>query len=478
MSEVIIRTVDGGRTILSRRVLDQLGASLRGELLDRRSATYDQARSIWNARINRHPALIARCRRATDVIRVVRFAREHGLLVSVRSGGHDIAGSGVIEEGLVIDLSFMKAVWVDPRRRTARAEAGVTLGEFDRETQIFGLATPVGINSTTGLAGLTLGGGFGWLTRKFGLTVDNLRSVEVVTADGELTTVSDAEHADLFWALRGGGGNFGVVTSFDFTLHPVGLEVVAGVIVHPFEQAGEVLREFREVVAHAPDDLSVWAVLRKAPPLPSLPASVHGREVVLFVAFYAGPTETGDRALRPLRRIGRPLADEIAPRLYTSFQRAFDPLLAPGARNYWKSQNFLRLSDGLIDTTVEFASRLPTSQCEVFLAHLGGAASRRPSDATAYVHRNAQFVMNVHGRWDQPAQDAECVAWAQGLFNASAGYATGGTYVNFQTEDEADRVGAAYGRNYDRLVELKARYDPGNLFRAHQNIRPTVAGAR
>jgi FAD/FMN-containing dehydrogenase len=477
MSDVIIRTMDGGRTILNRRTLDRLGATLRGEILDRRAPAYDQARSIWNARIDHRPALIARCRRETDVVRLVRFAREHELLISIRSGGHNIAGSAVIEEGLVIDLSPMKAVRVDPRGRTARAEPGVTLGGLDRETQLFGLATPVGINSSTGLAGLALGGGFGWLTRRFGLTVDNLRSADVVTADGELITANEAENPDLFWALRGGSGNFGVVTSFEFALHQVGPDVLAGVIVHPFERASELLREFREVVAEAPDELSVWAVLRRAPPLPFLPPSVHGREVVLFAALYAGPTETGDRALQALRRIGRPLADEITLRPYAAFQQAFDPLLAPGARNYWKSHNFQRLSDALIDKAVDFAGRLPTSQCEVFLAHLGGAASRKPTDATAYVHRDAEFVMNVHSRWDQAIQDEECVTWARALFNATAGDATGGTYVNFLTEDEPGRVGAAFGQNYPRLAELKARYDPGNLFRANQNIRPTVGRA-
>ncbi len=468
--------MDGERTLLDRRTVDRLRASVRGEILDRRAAVYDQARSTWNARTNHRPALIARCQRSSDVIRLVRFAREHHLLISIRSGGHHIAGSGVVEEGLVIDLSPMRGVWVDPKHRTARAEPGATLGEFDRSTQIFGLAAPVGINSTTGIAGLTLGGGFGWLTRKFGLTIDNLRSADVVTADGELSRASDDENPDLFWALRGGGGNFGIVTSFEYALHQIGPEVLAGVIVHPFEHAGELLREFRDLVAAAPDEVTVWAMLRKAPAVPFLPASIHGTEVVLFAALYAGPLEAGERALQPLRSIGRPLADQIAPQLYTAFQRSFDPLFTPGARNYWKSHNLAQLSDDLIDTVVDFASRLPTPQCEVLLAHLGGAAGRIPIGATAYVHRDADFVLNVRGRWDQAPQDEKCMTWARALFDASAADATGGTYLNFLAGDEAELVGAAFGRNYPRLVDLKDKYDPENLFRANLNIRSS-AGA-
>jgi FAD/FMN-containing dehydrogenase len=375
---------------------------------------------------------------------------------------------------LVIDLSPMKGVTIDPEQRTARVEPGVTLGEFDRAAQAFGLATPTGINSTTGIAGLTLGGGFGWLTRKYGLTVDNLLSADVVTADGLTMTASDHENPDLFWAVRGGGGNFGVVTAFEFRLHPVGPEVLSGLIVHPFASAGEILRRYRDAANAAPDELTAWVVLRSAPPLPFLDPSVHGTKVVVIAALYAGDMRDGERAFAPLRAIGRPHADVISPHQYSAFQSAFDPLLAPGARNYWKSHNFAALDDGLIDAMVASAHRLPGPGCEIFLTQMGGAPKRVPLSATAYAQRDIDFSMNVHARWTDPAQDAECMAWARETFAATAPFATGGVYVNFMTGDESERVRSAYGPNYDRIRAIKRKYDPTNVFRVNQNVRPAV----
>ncbi|HER20142.1 MAG TPA: FAD-binding oxidoreductase, partial [Chromatiales bacterium] len=356
----------------------------------------------------------------------------------------------------------------------ARVEPGVTLGELDAETQKSGLALPVGINSTTGIAGLTLGGGFGWLSRKYGMTCDNLISADMVTAAGEKVRASATENPDLFWGLRGGGGNFGIVTSFEFQLHPVGPEVLSGLIVHPFEDARAVLKHYREFLAQAPDEVTVWAVMRKAPPLPFLDEAVHGTEVVVLAAFYAGDMAEGEKALAPLREFGNPHADVIGPHPFCGWQAAFDPLLTPGARNYWKSHDFLELSDGLLDTLIGAVGTLPDPQCEIFIAQLGGAINRVPSDATAYPHRDAQFIMNVHGRWSNASDDDKIISWSRDLFDKATPYATGGVYVNFMTEEEEDRVRQAYGKSYDRLVQLKNTYDPKNVFRMNQNIRPSA----
>jgi len=474
MTDLTMSTATERRPVVERDAVEQLAASLRGELLTPTSIGYDSARTIWNAMIDRRPALIARCLSAADVVQAVRFARDHEMDLAIRGGGHNIAGNALCDGGLVIDLSRMKSVRVDRRRKTARVEPGATLGDFDHDAQAFGLATPLGINSTTGVAGLTLGGGFGWLSRKFGLTVDNLLSADIVTADGELREASEAENPDLFWAIRGGGGNFGVVTSFDFQLHEVGPIVFGGLIVHPFDHAGELMRRYRDVMASAPDDVVAWVVLRKAPPLPFVPAEMHGKEIMAIAALHIGKLEDGERALQPVRSIGKPIADMVMPQPYTAFQQAFDPLLTPGARNYWKSHNFAQLSDDLIDTILEYARRLPDPQCEIALAQLGGAASRKPNDATAYVQRDAQFVMNVHGRWSDAARDSDCISWARSLFEATIPYASGGAYVNFLTQEEGDRIRSAYGPNYDRLVAVKTKYDPRNLFHVNQNIRPTV----
>lgn len=470
---VRISTTDGSDIILDRGLLDRLMGGL-GDVLTPASPGYDDARAIWNGMVDRRPAVIVRCHTRDDVVRAIRLARERDLLIAVRGGGHNIAGSAMVDGGLVIDLSPMKAVKVDREHRTVRVEPGVTLGELDRETQKFGLATPVGINSTTGVGGLTLGGGFGWISRKFGLTVDNLLSAEVVTAEGLTMIASAHENPDLFWAIRGGGGNFGVVTSFEFRLHEVGPEVLAGLIVHPFANARDLLRRYREVVANAPDELTAWVVLRKAPPLPFLPPSVHGTEVVVFAAVYAGNMDEGASAMEPLRSIGKPIADVISPQKFADFQTAFDPLLTPGARNYWKSNNFLSLSDDVIDTVLAHVARLPDSQSEVFFGHLGGAAKRVPATATAYAPRDAEFVMNVHARWSDAARDSDCIEWARDLYAATTPFATGGVYVNFMTDDEGDRVKAAYGPNYDRLRMLKRKFDPTNLFRTNQNLRPAL----
>ena len=329
-----------------------------------------------------------------------------------------------------------------------------------------------GINSTTGVAGLTLGGGFGWTTRKFGLTIDNLMSADVVTADGELVRASETEHPDLFWALRGGGGNFGIVTSFEFRLHPLGPEVLSGLLVHPLDEAEKLLPEFRRLANEAPDELTTWAVMRKAPPLPFLPAEWHGKEVLIFAACYSGDMAEGEKATKALRALGKPIVDVISPHPFVGWQAAFDPLLTPGARNYWKSHDFADLSDGAIGAMLSAVRALPSPECEVFIAHVGGAMARVSPDATAWPNRAAHFVMNAHARWRDKADDGACIAWARELSETAAPFAMGSVYVNFMPEDESDRVETAYGANYRRLAEIKRRYDPDNLFRMNQNIRP------
>jgi FAD/FMN-containing dehydrogenase len=474
MPALKIRTIHDQEIVLEPAQMEELASSFRGDVVTPDSPGYDAARSIWNAMIDRRPALIARCAGVADILAAVRFARQHRLLVSVRGGGHNIAGSALADGALLIDLSRMRSVRVDPQARTARVEPGATLADFDHEAQAFGLATPLGINSTTGVAGLTLGGGFGWISRRFGLTIDNLLSADVVTADGELRRASETENPDLFWAIRGGGGNFGVVASFDFRLHALGPDVLSGLVVHPFSDARSVLRQYRGVVGRAPEELSCWAVLRKAPPLPFLPAEWHGKEVVVLAMAYAGDPRDGELVMEPIRAVGHPIADVVGVNPFAGWQKAFDPLLVPGARNYWKSHDLAALSDGAIDTLLDFASRVPSPHCEVFVGHLGGAVNRVRPEATAFSRRDAEFVVNVHGRWDTAAEDAAGVAWCRDLFNALAPHATGAVYVNFMTADEGDRVRAAYGTNYDRLMELKARYDPENVFRSNQNIRPAV----
>ncbi len=468
-----LANIAGGTVPISQEAVVALRKRIRGVVLTGGEEGYDAARSVWNAMIDRRPGLIVRCTGAADVRAAVDFAREASAVLAVRGGGHNIAGSAVCDGGVMIDLSPMKSVRVDPGARTARVQPGVTLGEFDREAQAFGLMAPTGINSTTGIAGLTLGGGFGWVSRKFGLTVDNLISADVVTADGQFVRASEKDNPDLFWALRGGGGNFGIVTSFEFRLQSLGPEVMSGLIVHPLSQARDLIRRYREIVAAAPDELACWFVMRAAPPLPFLPKEVHGTGIIAFAACYAGPMDAAERAMKPLRAMGTPIADVIGPHPFTGWQTALDPLLTPGARNYWKSHSFAAIDDGLIDVLVEYANKLPSAETELAFAQLGGAINRVPADSTAYPHRDVSFLINLHTRWRDPAEDATCIAWARSLFDACTPFASGGTYVNFIPEDDKDGVKRAYLGNAKRLAAIKAKYDPYNLFRVNQNIRPT-----
>ena len=458
--------------VLLEADIDEFKTHFQGEVLLPDDAGYDEVRQIWNAMIDRRPALIARCTSAEDVVQAIAFGRTRNLIISVRGGGHNIAGNAVCDDGLMIDLSLMKCVQVDLATSRARVGPGCTLGEFDAVVQAHALATPLGINSTTGVAGLTLGGGFGWLSRKYGMTIDNLLSAEVVTADGQQRHASETENADLFWGLRGGGGNFGVVTQFEFQLHPVGPNVLSGLIVFPFEQAKSVITQFARFTETMPDELNVWMVTRKAPPLPFLPEGAHGKEMVALALCYVGDPEEGEKLIAPLRGFGTVLGEHIGVQPYIAWQQAFDPLLAKGARNYWKSHNFAQLSDGVIDAIIEYAARLPSPQCEIFIGTIGGQTGSIAPEAMAYSSRDANYVMNVHGRWETAAEDERCIAWAREFFAKSQPFASSGAYINFLTQEETDRIAFAYGATWNRLIEIKSKYDPTNLFRMNQNIKP------
>jgi FAD/FMN-containing dehydrogenase len=454
--------------------VERLAGLVEGPVIGPGEEGYDEARSIWNGAIDRRPACIARCTGVADVVAAVRFARERDLLVSVRSGGHGVGGHAVCDGGLVIDLSAMKGIRVDPATRTARAEAGVLWGELDRETQLFGLATVGGIVTHTGIAGLTLGGGIGWLMRKHGATVDNLVSADVVTAEGELVTASEDENPDLFWAIRGGGGNFGIVTSFEYRLHPVGPTVVAGPVFHLLEDAPEVLRFYREFIAAAPDELTTIFELSVAPAAPFLPEEVHGRQIVMVGACYAGSPDEGAEVVRPLKRFGRPIVDLLEPKPYRALQSMFDSMVPHGWHRYWKSVELPPLTDMAIDTLVEHAHAVasPKSYCIVF--QLGGALARVGEDETAFSQRDAAHNVNINAVWTEDDPDGERhVAWARDFFDAMQPHSGGRVYLNFLGEEGGTRVRQAYGaRTYERLVELKRAYDPTNFFRLNQNIAP------
>ncbi len=471
MQDVRAITVGGDEILLDPKNVAELATRLGGTLLTSGDPDYDPARRIWNAMIDKRPAIIARCSGNADVAAAVRFAREHDLLVSVRCGGHSVAGNSLCDGGLMIDLSPMNGVDVEATARRARVQGGATWSDLDRETQKLGLATPGGIISTTGVAGLTLGGGFGWLSREHGLAADNLLSAELVTTEGSTISASATENPDLFWGIRGGGGNFGVVTSLEFALHEVGPQVLFGPTIYQLEDARDVLKHYRAFVRELPNECSVYVDLLTAPPLPFLPAEMHGTKIISVIQFYAGDTEEGERVLEPLREYGDPIADAVAPTPYTTAQNISDALYEHGARNYWKSHNLTSLTDETIDALVESAGRLPTPQSDILIHQLGGAIGDVAPDATAYPHRDTLFVVTPGGRWGDPSEDEACIGWVRDCYDALAPHATGTTYVNFVTEHEG-REREAYGPNYNRLVELKQKHDPSNFFRLNQNIRP------
>ncbi len=454
-------------TTLEEASIEKFQASLRGQVLRPGDNGYDEARMVWNRMVDKHPALIARCTGVADVIQCVQFAREHDLLVSVRGGGHNYAGKSVCDNGLMIDLSCMKGIRVDPVRRTARAEAGLKLGEFDHETQAFGLATTLGINTDTGIAGLTLGGGNGWLGGEFGLACDNLLAVDVVTADGRLVTANTEENTDLFWGMRGAGANLGIVTSFEYRLHPVG-PVLGGMVIYPLSEARKFLRFFHEFSSTAPDQLSTIGLLLAAP---------DGSPAVAVAACYSGPLDEAKKALKPLRTFSSPLADLIEPRSYVQMQTLFDEAWAPGRLYYNKSSNICDLSDEAIETLVEYARVMPTSLSSIYFQRLHGAASRVPESDTAFPHRHEHYVFGVHPATENPADTEKMKRWAQECWQAMQPFVEPAVYVNALEDylEEGDqRIREAYEPNYERLVALKTKYDPSNFFHLNQNIPPAT----
>jgi FAD/FMN-containing dehydrogenase len=454
------------KTELSESAVQELKSDFRGEIVLPRDASYDSARRLYNAMIDRRPALIARCGGVADVIRAVNFGRAQELLVAIRGGGHNVAGRAMCDGGLVIDLSMMKGIRVDPIDRTARAEAGVLWGELDRETQAFGLATTGGTVSTTGIAGLTLGGGLGFLGRKHGPSCDNLLSVDVVTADGQLLTASDTQNQDLFWGMRGGGANFGVATSFDFRVHPVGPTVLGGMLLHPLSKAPEVLRFYRDFIRDVPDELTA---------MPAFLTPPDDSAVVAMLVAYIGPVEKGQEVIRRLREFGPPVADDVRPRPYRELQSMLDAGFPAGFHNYWKS-NFLKgLSDEALDTMVSHFSAVPSPLSAVVVEHLGGATSRVGRDETSFNLRDGQHNLVIVARWSDPAEADKNIRWARDLWEAMQPFSAGAVYVNYLGGDESDtRLRAAYGAAHSRLVALKNKYDPTNFFRLNHNIVPTV----
>ncbi len=458
-------TTTGGDTILDEEAVQTLEASLRGNLLRAGDGGYDASREVFNGMVDKRPAIIVRCAGTSDVIQGVDFARTHDLLLSVRAGGHGVAGKAVCDGGVTLDLAPMKGARVDPTRHTAEVQAGLTLGEFDHETQAFGLATTTGVVSVTGLAGLTLGGGLGWLNGKHGLACDNLLAADVVTADGEILTASAEENEDLFWGLRGGGGNFGVVTSFRFRLHPVA-RVLAGGISYPQAKAREALRFYHEFAGTCPDELSTVGSVGRAP---------DGGVAVSVGVCYAGPLERGEEVLRPLRAFGPPVEDTVQPMSYRALQSASDAGFPPRQQHYWKSSYLKSLDDEVIDIMLDFVPRMPSSLTSgVGLQQMHGAASRVDATGTAFPHREEHYDLLILSQWPSPVDSAENIGWTREFFEALQPFFKGGVYVNNLGDEGQDRVKQAYGPNYDRLVEVKNKYDPTNLFRLNQNIKPTA----
>jgi len=462
--------------VLGGATVEELRQGVHGTVVAPGDADYDAARAVWNAMIDRRPALVVRCAEVADVVAAVRFARSQDLEISVRGGGHSLPGFSTTDGGLVIDLSRMRDVRVDATERRALVEGGATWADVDQATQAAGLAVTGGLVSTTGVGGFTLGGGIGWLTRRYGLASDNLVGAEIVTADGSVVRASESENADLLWGLRGGGGNFGVVTSFEFRLFPLGPMILGGPVFYPGEQAVEVLRSWRDATDDMPDDLTTLISLGSAPPIPPIPESWHGRPVATLVGAFAGSIADGQAPAAPLRKLGDPIADLLGEMPYLVLQTLVDPGWGPGARNYFTSAFLTGLPDAAIDVLAAAHQSRPSPFNEIHLHHMGGAAARIGADASAFGNRKAPFLLNIICRWLEPGDDAAELAWARGLRDAMQPFATGGTYVNFLGLGDA-RVRDAYdAERYARLIDLKRRWDPTNAFHLNQNIAPGAGG--
>jgi FAD/FMN-containing dehydrogenase len=466
-----IKGLDSGAVALTAEQVTAFRGTFRGPVLLPTDAGYDAARAVWNGMIDRRPAMIARCTGTADVQAAVRFARQHRLLSSVRGGGHNIAGLAVADGGLMIDTSPMRGMYVDPVARVARAQAGCTLADVDRETQVHGLAAVLGFVSATGVGGLTTGGGFGYLSRRHGWTCDNLGALEVVTADGNIVRASASENPDLFWGLRGGSGNFGIVTSFEYQLHPCGPTIVGGPVVWPGEDAPAVLRFYRELTASAPRELTTVAVLRLAPPAPWLPPAYHGKPIIMLLACHSGDPAEGEKVVAPIKAFGKPVGDLLVRRPYAQLQTLLDAANPSGRRYYWKSEYMASIEPGAIDAMVARAASIPSPHSGLIFFQIGGALNELPAEHSPVGNRDARFVCNIASSWEQADADAVNVTWTRDTWQAIRPFSTGGTYVNFLTEEDGEeRVRAAYGGNLGRLAALKREWDPRNVFRSTKQV--------
>ena len=468
-----MKTLEGREMSLAPELLAGLRMRLRGPVLLPGDPGYEDSRTVWNAMIDRRPGMVVRCLGTSDVIAAVQFAREQNLLTCIKGGGHNIAGLAAADGGLMLDLSLMRGVWVDKERRIAHAQGGCQLGDIDRETQLHGLAAVLGFVSLTGTAGLTLGGGFGYLSRRFGYTSDNVVGMDVVTADGKLVRASDDQNADLFWGLRGGGGNFGVVTGIDYLLHPVGPEIVGGLVAWPAEEAPRVLELYRTLSEGAPPELTLVTLIRPAPPAPWLPPEWHGKPIIGILACYSGKPEEGERLVAPIKALGKPIGDILVRRPYAQLQSLLDATQPKGRRYYWKSEYLARVTPELCDRWIAHGAGIQSPHSAIIFFQLGGALTRLSTDHSAVGNRDAHYVLNIAGAWEKEADDKANILWAREAWNDLKQFSTGGNYINFLTADESpERIAAALGPNADRLTEVKRKWDPGNFFRVNRNIIP------
>jgi FAD/FMN-containing dehydrogenase len=468
-----VKTTDGREVDLKQDLLDGLKMRMRGSLLLPGEPGYEDSRTVWNGMIDRRPAAVARCLGTADVIECVKLAVANDLLLCIKGGGHNIAGLACADGGLMLDLSPMRGVWVDARRKIARAQGGCLLGDVDRETQLHGLATVLGFVSQTGVAGLTLGGGFGYLTRRWGYTADNVVGMDVVTAAGRLVRASSEENQDLFWGLRGGGGNFGVVTGIDYTLYPVGPEIVGGVVAWPASEASKVLELYRSLVEEAPPELTLAILMRPAPAAPWLPKEWHGKPIVGLLACHSGKTEEGEKVVAPIKAFGTPIGDVLVRRPYAQLQTLFDAANPKGRRYYWKSEYLPRIEPALCEKAIEHASTIRSPHSAVILFQLKGALNRMSEEHSPAGNRDACYVFNLAASWEKAEEDEIHVAWTRQAWNDMRRFGTGGNYINFLTEDESqERIEAALGKSIHRLGEIKSKWDAKNIFRTNRNIRP------
>jgi len=466
-----MKTLQGIDVELAQAAIDDLKLRIKGTLIGPGEAGYEDSRTVWNAMIDRRPALVVRCLGTADVIACVQFAKQHDLLLCIKGGGHNIAGLATADGALMLDLSPMRGVWVDRQTKVAHAQAGCLLGDVDRETQVHGLAAVLGFVSATGIAGLTLGGGFGYLTRRWGWTTDNVLGMDVVTAEGRLVRASADENPDLFWGLRGGGGNFGVVTGIDYRLYEVGPEITGGVVAWPASEAPAVIDLYRTLAEKAPEDLTLVTFIRPAPPAPWLPKDMHGKPIVAILACHSGGSAEGDAIVRHIKSFGTPVGDVLVRRPYTQLQSMLDGTQPKGRRYYWKSEYLPSIAPELCEKFIADAAGIPSPHTAAILFQIGGALNKLAADHSPVGNRDARYVLNLGGSWEQAADDAKNVAWVRNTWNSLKGFSTGGTYLNFLTEDDgADRVEAALGGGMARLRDVKAKWDPGNMFRTNRNI--------